>query len=64
MIEIDDEKVVFSRKTWEELRNDNYFRELIEVIEDREEYNKALAETEYFKDYDEYRKKRLLKMNV
>lgn len=64
MIEIDNDKVTFSRKTWESLKNDNYFRELIEVIEDREELEKAIEETESYISYDEYRKKRFSKMNV
>jgi hypothetical protein len=58
------DKVTFSRETWEELRNNSYFRELIEVIEDREELRIAQEKTEYLVDYDEYRKKRLAKINV
>ncbi|OGU39331.1 MAG: hypothetical protein A2X61_00465 [Ignavibacteria bacterium GWB2_35_12] len=58
------DKVTFSRKHWEELRTDEYFREVIEVIEDREQLLKAIEETEYFVDYDEYRKKRLAKIRV
>ena len=58
MLEISEDKVVIPRETWEELRKNNYFRELIEVIEDREALQKAIEETEYFVDYDEYKKKR------
>jgi len=64
MLELSEDKVIFSRETWEDLKQDNYFRELIEVIEDREELLKAIKETEYFVDYEEYRKHRLAKMNV
>jgi len=52
------DKVTFSRKTWEELRADEYTRELIELIEDRETLLKSKKETKYFIDLDEYHKKR------
>ncbi len=58
MLEISKDKVVIPREIWEELRKNNYFRELIEVIEDREALQKAIEETEYFVDYDEYKKTR------
>jgi len=64
MIEIDDDKVIFSRKTWEDLKSDNYYREVIEAIEDREDLLKAIEETEYVVDFKEYDKKRRAKMNV
>jgi hypothetical protein len=47
------DKVTFSRKNWEELRPDDYTRELIELIEDREAFIKAKKETKYFIDYEE-----------
>jgi len=64
MIKVNKNTVTFSRKTWDELKEDNYFSELIEAIEDREELLKAIEETEYFVDFDEYDKERRAKMNV
>lgn len=57
-------QVIFSRETWEELRNDDYFRELIEVIEDREAFIKAKEETVAVHDFKEYDKKRRAEINV
>jgi hypothetical protein len=51
-------KVTFSRDTWEELRSDDFYREVIEAIEDREALLKAKKETEYFIPLEEYHKKR------
>lgn len=61
MLEIADDKVTFSRNTWEELKNNVFFAELIEAIEDKESLMKVMEETEYYVDYDEYKKKRLSK---
>ncbi len=36
----------------------------IEVLEDIESLEKAKSETEYFVDFEDYRKERLAKMNV
>jgi len=57
-------EVTFSRELWEELKNDDYFHELIDIIEDRDALREAKKETEYFMDYEEYRKSRLAKLNV
>ena len=59
-----DDRISFSRDTWEELRNNCNFRELVETIEDKEELIQAQQETEYFVDYDEYRKKRIASLDV
>jgi hypothetical protein len=64
MLEITKEKVIFSRKTWEDLKSDDYYREVIEAIEDREDLLKAIQETEYITDFKEYDKQRRAKMNV
>ena len=58
------DKVTFSRKTWEELRADEFTREIIELIEDRESLLKSKKETKYFIDLDEYHKKRMSKIGV
>jgi hypothetical protein len=57
-------QVTFSRETWEELRKDDYFRELIEVIKDREAFIKAKEETVEVLDFKEYDKNRRTKINV
>ncbi len=64
MLEVAEDKVTFSRDTWEELKSDDYFRELIDVIEDRESLLKAKKETEFFVDLDEYHRNRMKKENV
>jgi hypothetical protein len=64
MLEIAEDIVTFSRETWENLKQDIYFHELIEMIEDKEALLQAQKETEYFIDYDEYRNQRISKINV
>lgn len=54
-------KVTFSRESWEELRADDFYREVIEAIEDREALLKAKKETEYFIDLDTYHTNRMKK---
>ena len=36
-----EDDIIISRETWEELKNDDYFHELIEIIEDRESLREA-----------------------
>jgi uncharacterized protein (DUF1919 family) len=64
MIQTTKNKVIFSRKTWNELKADDYYKELIEAIEDREDLLKSIEETEYVVDFKEYDKKRRAKINV
>lgn len=64
MIQTTKTKVVFSRETWDELYKIDYYREVLEAIEDREELKKAIEETEYTIDYEEYKKQRKARMNV
>ena len=64
MFELYNDKVVFSRDTWEELIKNEQFLELVEDLEDSADLKKAIEETEYFVDWDEYSKNRLAKMNV
>lgn len=53
--------MIFSRDIWDELKNDIYYNEIIEAIEDREALKKAKEETEYFIDLEEYHKNRMKK---
>jgi hypothetical protein len=64
MIEVSKNKVMFSRNTWDTLKENDYFREIIDAIEDREELLEAEKETKTLSDFREYDKKRRLKINV
>ncbi len=61
---ITEEEVKFSRKLWDSLKSNDYFREVLEVLEDIESLESSKVNTEYFVDYDEYRKTRLAEANV
>ena len=50
MIQTTKTKVIFSRKTWDYLKSDDYYREVIEAIEDREDLLKAIEENETNKE--------------
>lgn len=60
-MEVTKDNVIIPRKLWDELKSDDYFRELIEIIEDGEDLKLAEEESDYFIDYDEYREERLKK---
>ena len=55
------DSVIISRKKWEELKKDDYYKELIEILEDSDELEKAKRETTSFtklKDYIKLREKK------
>jgi len=58
------DKVSFSRKTWDELYKIDYFREVLEAIEDRESLRKAKEKAEGSISFREYDAKRRQKTNV
>jgi predicted DNA-binding protein len=58
-MEITEDKVIISRKIWEELKTDEYFREIIEIIEDSEDLKLAEEHAVDFIDYDEYKRERV-----
>lgn len=64
MIKTTKTQVIFSRKTWEELKSDDYYRELIEAIIDREDLAKAIDETDEVLDFKEYDIQRRSKLHV
>jgi hypothetical protein len=64
MIKIDDENVVIPRKTWDELKNDEFFKELIEILEDSNDLEDAIAEADEMFDFDDYDKERMKSINV
>lgn len=64
MIEFAEDKVIFSRQTWEDLKSDDFYREIIDAIEDREALIKAIEDTDYIVSFKEYDKNRKARMNV
>jgi hypothetical protein len=65
MVKIQKDKVIFSRDTWEELKKNPIYSELIEDIEDRMELEKGIDDHEKsgskILDFDEYDKNRMKK---
>ncbi len=60
MLQVKKNSVIISRKKWEELKKNDYFKEIIEVLEDSEELEKAEKETSSFiklRDYINEREK-------
>lgn len=58
MLEIKKDKVIISRKKWEELKKNDYYKELIEVLEDSEELERAKKETLSYTSLRDYLKER------
>ncbi len=58
MIQISKTKVVIPVSTWNELKSDEYFKELIDVLEDSLKLEKAKKETKSFVDFRTYDKMR------
>jgi len=63
MLQLNKNNIIISRKSWEELRKNDYFRELIEVLEDSEELEKAKKESNSFMKLRDYIKNREKKEN-
>lgn len=64
MLTIDKEMVTFSRDTWEELKKDVSFNELIEAIQGREELQNAIEETTEIIDFRKFDINHRTKLNV
>ena len=62
MIQISKTKVVIPVSTWNELKSSDYFKELIEVLEDSIDFEKAKKDTKSFVDYRTYSKRRKSKV--
>jgi hypothetical protein len=58
MITIEKERVILPRKTWDRLRNDEYFEEFIQNILDTETLLDAMENDNDFMDIREYDKQR------
>ncbi|MBM2814694.1 MAG: hypothetical protein HW421_1456 [Ignavibacteria bacterium] len=59
MLKIKNENVLIPIALWNELKNDLYFNELIEALEDRQDLIEAKKEATEFLDFREYDSKRL-----
>jgi hypothetical protein len=64
MPEASDENIIISKETWYELAKEEYFREVLEAIEDREALRNAKSEDPDFEDFRDYDKKRKSKSDV
>ena len=64
MLDVIEDNITISRGTWEELKSDDYFREVLEIIEDRETLRKAKVEAEDFISFREYDARRRKKNNL
>ncbi|MFZ1320365.1 MAG: hypothetical protein WAT71_02290 [Ignavibacteria bacterium] len=62
MIEIKNNNVIIPLSIGNELKQDNYFKEIIEVLEDSKEFEKAKKESTKFIDFKSYDSKRRVKM--
>lgn len=57
-------KISFSRATWDELYKIEYYREVLEAIEDREALRDAKEKAEDFISFREYDAKRRQRVHV
>ena len=58
MVLVEKNQVVISKKTWDILKKDKDYKELLEVIEETAELEKAKKESKYFIKLDDYLKQR------
>ena len=58
MITIEKERVILPRKTWDRLKKDKYFEEIIQNILDTEALQDAMENDNEFIDIREYDKQR------
>jgi len=58
MVSIEKNKVIISKRTWSDLKQRREFRELIEVIEDTAELEKAKKDAKHFIRLEVYLKER------
>jgi len=63
MFKINNNNVLIPLILWNELKNDLYFNELIEALEDRQELLDAKQEATEFFDFREYDSKRMAAIN-
>ncbi|HAX48039.1 MAG TPA: hypothetical protein PK605_14045 [Ignavibacteria bacterium] len=58
MVLVDKKQVIISKKTWDILKKDKEYKELLEVIEETAELEKAKKDSNYFLNIDDYKKQR------
>ncbi|ROL60194.1 hypothetical protein D9V86_09660 [Bacteroidetes/Chlorobi group bacterium ChocPot_Mid] len=63
MLQIKNENVLIPVTVWNELKNDFYFNELIEALEDRQDLLDAKQAATEFLDFREYDAKRMEAIN-
>lgn len=61
---INDNSVILNRSTWNKLNENEFYREILEMIEDIELLEQAKKETQEFVDLDDYHKNRINDSNV
>jgi len=61
---VDKKQVIISRKTWDILKKDKDYKELMEIIEETAELEKAKIETKYLIKLEDYLKQREKKETV
>lgn len=64
MVLVDKKQVTISRKAWDILKKDKDYKELLEIIEETAELEKAKKESKYFIKLEDYLKQRDLKEKV
>ncbi len=60
MLQVSKDNVIIPLRFWNELKKNDYFRELIEVLEDSKDFEEAKKETTSFINLNDYMKKREL----
>ena len=59
MLKVNKNNVLIPISLWNDLKNDSYFKELIEALEDRQELLEAEKEATEFLDFRDYDNKRM-----
>ncbi len=59
MVLVDKKQVTITRKTWDILKKDKDYKELLEVIEETAELEKAKKDSKYFLNIDDYLRQRI-----
>jgi hypothetical protein len=59
MVLVDKKQVTITRKTWDILKKDKDYKELLEVIEETAELEKAKRDSKYFLNIDDYLRQRV-----
>lgn len=60
MLQVLNKNVIIPLAFWNELKKNDYFRELIEVLEDSKDFDEAKKESVSFTDINDYIKRREL----